>query len=178
MNTLFTTILVGISLSMDAFSLALIYGMQNFSRKNILKLSLIVGLFHFFMPLIGLRIGGLLDSYFAFNFNFVVGIIFTIIGFEMIMSSLKEEDIKFIVNIVSFLLFGFSVSIDSFTTGIGLKAINDNYFEVSFIFMLCSAIFTFLGLTFGNRLSRRFGNIATISGGVMLIGLAIYYVIK
>ena len=165
MNTLFTTILVGISLSMDAFSLSLIYGMQNFSRKNILKLSLIVGLFHFFMPLIGLRIGGLLDSYFAFNFNFVVGIIFTIIGFEMIISSLKEEDIKFIVNIVSFLLFG-------------LKAINDNYFEVSFIFMLCSAIFTFLGLTFGNRLSRRFGNIATISGGVMLIGLAIYYVIK
>ena len=178
MNVFFTCVLIGISLSMDAFSLALLYGTYGLSKKDELMLSTIVGLFHFFMPLIGLRIGGLLDSYFAFNFNFVVGIIFTIIGFEMIMSSLKEEDIKFIVNIVSFLLFGFSVSIDSFTTGIGLKAINDNYFEVSFIFMLCSAIFTFLGLTFGNRLSRRFGNIATISGGVMLIGLAIYYVIK
>ena len=37
MNAFLTTLLVGISLSMDAFSLALIYGTNNLSKKDIFK---------------------------------------------------------------------------------------------------------------------------------------------
>ena len=75
MDVFFTTIIVGISLSMDAFSIALIYGMQNISKKDKITLSLIVGLYHFFMPLIGLKIGSLITDIFLFNLNILVSIV-------------------------------------------------------------------------------------------------------
>ncbi len=178
MDAFFTTLLVGISLSMDAFSLSLIYGTQNIGRKNEIILTMIVGLFHFFMPLLGLSIGNFLLVYFVFNVNIVVGIIFSIIGLEMIISSIKESDVKIFLSMWGLVLFGFSVSLDSLTTGIGLKAINDNYLEVSSIFMVCSGFFTFIGLRLGNILSDKFGKLATIGGGGMLIILAIYYVFR
>ena len=178
MNTFFTIFLVGISLSMDAFSLALVYGMQGLSKKEEIELSVIVGIFHFFMPLLGLSLCNLLYSYFIFNLNLVVGIIFGIIGLEMIISSFRESDTKILVSLWGFLLFGLSVSIDSLTTGIGLKAISDDYLEVSTIFMLCSGIFTYIGLKFGNKISDRFGRGATIFGGFILVVLAFYYVFR
>ena len=153
MDIFFTTLLVGISLSMDAFSLSLIYGTQNIGKKNEIMLTIIVGLFHFFMPLLGLNIGNFLLVYFVFNINIVVGIIFSIIGLEMIISSIKESDVKILLSMWGLVLFGFSVSLDSLTTGIGLKAINDNFLEVSSIFMICSGIFTFFGLKHGNKFS-------------------------
>lgn len=178
MNTFFMTLLVGVSLSMDAFSLALLYGTQELSKKDEILLSIIVGMFHFFMPLIGLSLGNLLYSYFVFNFNLVVGIIFSIIGIEMVVSAIKGEDVNILLSIWGFLLFGLSVSIDSLTTGIGLKAICDDYLEVSTIFMMCSGIFTYVGLKFGNKLSDSFGKVATIGGGIVLIILAVYYVFR
>lgn len=175
LDAFFTTLLVGISLSMDAFSLALIYGTQNISRINKIILSLIVGMYHFFMPLLGLFFGNLITKYLIINISILVAIIFLIIGIEMIISNLKEREEKLFLNIAGFFVFGFSVSIDSFTTGIGLNVINSNYLEVSIIFCLVSGIFTLLGLTLGNKLKRRFGKISTIVGGIILIILGIYY---
>ena len=60
MNVLFTCILIGISLSMDAFSLALLYGTYGLAKNEEITLSIIVGLFHFFMPLIGLFFGNMI----------------------------------------------------------------------------------------------------------------------
>ena len=49
----FITLLTGIALSLDAFSLSIIYGTVIIDKKIIFKLSLLVGIFHFFMPLFG-----------------------------------------------------------------------------------------------------------------------------
>ena len=175
MDTFFTTLLVGISLSMDAFSLALIYGTQNITNRSKIILSVIVGVYHFFMPLLGLFFGGVITNYLVINVNILVAIIFLVIGIEMIISNLKDKEEKLFLNVPGFFIFGFSVSIDSFTTGIGLNAINGNYLEVSIIFCLVSGIFTYLGLIFGNKLKSYFGKVSAIIGGIILIILGIYY---
>ena len=167
MNVLFTCILIGISLSMDAFSLALLYGTYGLAKNEEITLSIIVGLFHFFMPLIG---------HFVVDANFVVGIIFGLIGFEMFISSFREEEVKILIGFVPFLLFGLSVSIDSLTTGIGLSSISDNNLMVSSIFMLFSSFFTYFGLKLGGYFSKQFGKLATIFGGVMMITLGLFYI--
>lgn len=178
MDTFFTTLIIGISLSMDAFSLALIYGTQSISKRDKIILSIIVGIYHFVMPLLGVFLGNIILKYLVINLSIVVSIIFLFIGIEMIISSIKDDSHDFVVSIFGFLIFGLSVSIDSFTTGIGLNVINNNYLEVSSIFCIVSGSFTYLGLILGNKLGSIFGKLSTIIGGVILIILGIFYFFK
>ena len=167
-------IIIAISLSMDAFSLSLAYGTLGIQKKQAYLLSTIVGIFHFFMPLIGLFIG---NKIFNINSNFLVFIILTIIGLEMIYESLKkEESIKTLKNIEYF-LFAFAVSIDSFSLGITLTSINKNYLLSALIFALTSFIFTFSGLKLGNKIKNNIGKMSTILGGLALIIIGINYIL-
>lgn len=175
MNSFITTIIIGISLSMDAFSLALLYGTLGLSQKQKILLSIIVGIYHFIMPLLGLSFGNAISNYIPYSLNIIVGIIFIVIGIEMIISSIKDKDKIYLINFIGFLLFGFSVSIDSFTTGIGLKLVNNNFLEVGTIFLLISSFFTFLGLNIGSFLHKKVGFYATIGGGIVLIILGIFF---
>ena len=175
MKVFFMTIIIGISLSMDAFSLSLAYGTQKMTPNQKVILSLIVGLYHFIMPLIGLFFGNFITKYLIINPSILVAIIFILIGLDMIISSSKNKEDQLLLSIFGFLIFGLSVSLDSFTTGIGLNAINSNYLEVSLTFAVISASFTYLGLMLGNKLTDKFGKIATILGGIILIFLGIIY---
>lgn len=163
---------------MDAFSLALIYGTQGIRKRNKTILSIIVGVYHFIMPLIGLDIGLLITSKLVINTDFFVGIILTLISIEMIVSSFREKEEKFLLTIAGYLVFGLSVSIDSLTTGIGLPAITNNYLLSSIIFSITSFIFTFLGLNIGNKLSQKYGKYSTLIGGSILFILGIIYTFK
>ena len=176
LSNFFIILLVGISLSMDAFSLSIIYGIYGLSIRNKILLSCIVGAFHFIMPIMGLFFGSIIMKYFIFSTNLVVGVIFFIIGISMIISCFRDDNINILVNLVGFLLFGMSVSVDSFTTGIGLSLINNNYLMVSFIFMIISGILTYLGLSFGKILNIKFGNLSNLIGGAIMIILSLYYV--
>ena len=175
MNTLLTTILIGIGLSMDAFSLSFSYGTLNINKKDRVILVSLVGLFHFFMPILGLFIGNIILKYIIIDLDILLAIIISLIGIEMIISSIKKEDNTMLLSLLSFILFAFSVSIDSFSVGIGLKGINNNYLQVSIIFSLCSFIFTYVGLILGTKLNDLVVRYAKTIGGIILIGLGVYY---
>lgn len=163
---------------MDAFSLSLLYGTKGLKRKNKISLSIIVGIYHFIMPLLGLTMGYFITSKIIFNTNILVGIILGLISIEMIFSSFQRKEEKFLISIPGFLLFGLSVSIDSLTTGIGLPAITNNYIVTASIFSVVSFVFTFLGLNLGNILNQKYGKISTTLGGIILLILAIIYIFK
>jgi len=172
MSSFFTILLIGISLSMDAFSLALVYGMQGMSPKKKIILSLIVGIYHFIMPLIGLSFGTILDKINIISIDIIASLILIYIGIDLIISNTKKEEEKEITK-NSFLIFGLSVSLDSLTIGIGLKAITNNYILSSVIFSITSSLFTYLGLILGNILGNKIGKYSKLIGGVILISIAI-----
>lgn len=163
---------------MDAFSLALIYGTQGINKKDKIILSLIVGIYHFIMPLIGLSIGIYITNKLIINTNILVGVILCLIAIEMIISSFKDEEERFLLTLPGYLIFGLSVSVDSLTTGIGLPAITENYFLTATIFSITSLIFTYLGLNLGNILNKKYGKVSTIIGGSILFSLGIIYIFK
>lgn len=163
---------------MDAFSLALIYGTQGMKKNDKLLLSLIVGVYHFIMPLIGLLIGIIIIENISFNHRLVVGIILCLIAIEMIISSIKNKEEKFLLSITGYLIFGLSVSIDSLTTGIGLSAITNSYILSCLIFAITSFSFTILGLNIGNILNIKYGKISTLLGGIILFIIGLSYIIK
>ena len=59
---IYILLLIGISLSMDSFSFALTIGTYYNNKKDFLLYSLIVGIFHFFMPFFGCLFGNALQK--------------------------------------------------------------------------------------------------------------------
>ena len=78
----FTELIVAVSLSMDTFSLSLAYGMLGIEKKIIIKISFIVGIFHFIMPLVGNKIGTYFLSMININPSIIIGIIFLILSMQ------------------------------------------------------------------------------------------------
>lgn len=177
MNSFFTIILIALSLSMDAFSLSLIYGMSSLSVKEKRLLSLTVGVFHFIMPVIGLHFGNFLNNLAFINIDFIAGIILLYTGIDLIFSGDKADN-KLTISVIGFLLFGLSVSIDSLSVGIGLSALTDSYCLSALTFALTSAFFTYLGLFLGNIIGKKIGTYSKIIGGIILIFIALMTVIN
>ncbi len=175
--SLLTLFLVAISLSMDAFSLSLLYGTLNVSSKMIRNTSITVGIFHFFMPLFGFLFGDMIAFFLDFNANLLVGIIFLILAIQMLTSIFKKEEVSLLTGIFSYLLFGFTVSIDSFSIGIGIGSLKEAILLPCIIFSFVSGIFTYLGLRLGKKLAQKFGTISTVFGGLLLFGLGLHYIL-
>lgn len=168
-------ILIGISLSMDAFSLALAYGTLNLKNRNINLLSIIVGLYHYFMPLLGMFVGKKIINLLPISSNFLVFIVLFLIGIQMIIESFKEEKEIKKLNLFEMILFGIAVSIDSFSLGLGLKTLYKNPYISALIFSISSMLFTYIGLKIGKKINQKIGNISTIFGGITLIIISIIY---
>ncbi len=174
--SLFVIFMLAVGLSMDAFSLSLIYGTLDLSRKRCNQMSIMVGIFHFFMPLLGYQIGELILKIIKVNPDIIVGIIFLILGIEMIVSTKKEEQVKLLTTLISVIFFAFTVSIDSFSIGIGFGVANIQVLLPCVLFSMISAVFTKLGISLGKKLSNQFGSITTIIGAIILGILGLTYI--
>lgn len=168
MEEIIILLIIAIGLSMDAFSLALGYGTIGLQNKDNFKISTFVGVFHFFMPLIGLFIGKKITDILNINPHFIMGVILLFIALQMFIEMLKNEQKELKIKLIYLLLFALGVSLDSFSTGIGLEAITNNYILSSIIFSIVSFSFTYLGLILGKYSSILLGNYAKIIGIILL----------
>ncbi|MDD3392294.1 MAG: manganese efflux pump [Bacilli bacterium] len=164
--------LIAISVSIDAFSLALLYGTKPFNCKDICKLSFLVGTFHFFMPLIGITIGNIIINYINLPISLTVFLIFTLIGIEMLKSTSENQKQK--LDMMEHFLFAFTVSVDSFTVGLVLFKFTHHYLFASIIFFLSSFAFTYGGLMLGKKINQKLGIISTKIGGLILIMIGLF----
>lgn len=178
MLNFFSVLLIAVGLSMDTFTLSMSYGMLGINKENIIKISIMVGIFHYIMPLLGNKLGTLILSIISINPSIILGTIFLILSIQLIFSLIKKESMMEIDNLISMIFFSFTVSIDSFSVGLGLQAIKMNLFISSFIFMITSLIFTYFGMSFGNKIMKLIGDKAQLLGILLLISLAINYIIK
>ena len=172
--SLIVIFLIALTLSMDAFSLALIYGTLITNNKKQLLISIVVGLFHFIMPILGYFVGDIILDFIKVKPDYVVGIILFILGMEMITSINKEEKLRKLTNLLSIIIFSLTVSIDSLSIGIGFGVTHTNILLSSIIFSLISFIFTYIGLKLGKILSDKFGKISVLIASIILIILGIY----
>ena len=170
-------ILLGLSLSIDAFSLSLTYGLLNIRKKDILRTSALVGIFHFIMPIIGLLLGQLINKYLNINSKKILLIVLLIIFIETI-KSYKEETKEYNIDIFSSLIFALLVSIDSFAIGIGINYLVDNILYASVVFSIMSFSFTYLGFILGKYISSKQKKYSKIFGIFLIFTLIIYLLCK
>lgn len=165
---------VGIGLSMDTFSLSISLGTTNPSLKKVIETSLLVGLFHFFMPILGSIIGIFLTPM-AIKGNLITGIIFLFLAIQMYLSRNNEEKIPFL-NFLNQLLFAFTVSIDSFSVGIAFGITRESVLISSSVFLLVSTLFTGIGLLLGRFLATKSSKISLFIGISILIIIGLKYI--
>lgn len=181
----FNSILLGLGLAMDAFSVSLANGL-NESNMKINRMCFIAGIFAFFqalMPMIGWTCIHTVLQYFKEFEKFIPWIALGLLGFiggKMLIEGIKnnEPDIQTTsVGITVLLVQGIATSIDALSVGFTIA-------EYGLIMALvCAAIIavvTFFicmtGLAIGKKVGTKFSNKAAILGGtiLILIGLEIF----
>ncbi len=176
------SMLLGVGLAMDAFSVSLANGL-NEPKMRKLKMLSIAFTFAFFqaaMPLIGwLCVHTVVEQFRAFEkfIPFIALILLLYIGGSMLKDSFKKEDEqveKPKVGVVALLLQGIATSIDALSVGFTIA----NYdFLMALVSALIIALVTFIicviGLLLGRKFGTRFSNKATAFGGIILILIGI-----
>ncbi len=177
MNNITTNLLIAVALSMDAFSISVCMSTSNLLTKmKVVIFPIIVGIFHFIMPLLGNCLGLVISINLGKIADYILGIIFLILSIELITSKEKEDTLK--INYLYLLLIALTVSVDSFTVGLGLSLNHQYSLLSSLIFCVVSAIFTVLGTTIGKYLNKRIEKKANLIGSILLFLLSIKYIFK
>ena len=165
-------ILIAIGLSMDTLSLSLAISLTNSFQRHFL-LSIIVGIYHFVMPLIGYSLGLRLHFIIHFNYAHLLGIILLLIALSLILEKHDKPIIK--DSIIGLNIFALTVSIDAFSVGIGINNLKLLYL---IIFAIISFIFTYSGLRFGKYLAQKINKFANYLGIIILLLLGLYNLFK
>lgn len=176
------SILLGVGLAMDAFSVSLANGLQEpLMRKR--RACFMAGIFAFFqalMPMLGWLCVHLFISFFTSFQKFIPWIALLLllyIGGSMILDALKKEehtaDIKKL-GFAALLMQGVATSIDALSVGFTISDYGTLaallcagiIAAVTFFICLCGVA---VGKKFGTKLSGK----ATILGGLILIGIGV-----
>lgn len=181
----FNSILLGVGLAMDAFSVSLANGLNEPEMKK-KKLCGIAGVFAFFqalMPMIGwICVHTVLKYFQAFEkcIPWIALVLLVFIGGKMLLEGLRPEDSKETntkVGLTALLIQGVATSIDALSVGF---TIAEYGFVMALVCSLIIAAVTFFicvaGLLIGKKFGTKFSNRASILGGVILIfiGLEIF----
>lgn len=164
-----TLFIMAFALGMDAFSVGLGMGLIKLRLRQILKIGVIIGIFHVLMPLAGMLIGKLLSDKFGVFASYIGGILLLLLGIQMIISSIKNENKPLITPIGSGLfIFALSVSLDSFSVGLSLGIYGVRTLAAIIIFGIVSMVLTWAGLLLGRKVKDWLGTYSEVFGGSIL----------
>lgn len=176
------SILLGVGLAMDAFSVSLANGLaESCMRKR--RMCAMAGTFAFFqalMPMLGWTCVHLFVSFFSFFQKFIPWIALALllyIGGNMIVEGVKNKDDEETCNrigLAALLMQGVATSIDALSVGF---TISEYGVVMAFCASLIIAAVTFVictaGLIIGKKFGTKLSGKATILGGIILIGIGI-----
>ena len=173
-------LLIGIGLSMDAFSVSVCKGLttKRFSWKMALVCGLWFGFFQTLMPVIGYFLGDQFHQFIESVDHWIAFGLLYLIGLNMLFDALKKKKDQPSDGSLGFktmLLLAIATSIDALAVGITLACIEVNLWSSVLIIGVTTFLFSILGVKIGNVFGSKFEKSAGIIGAIilMLIGLKI-----
>jgi len=179
----FNSVLLGVGLAMDAFSVSMANGLNEpgMKRKKMCGVAGVFALFQALMPMIGWVCVHTIVQYFAAFEKFIPWIALILlcyIGGKMLWDGIKnkEEEVEEAagVGLSALLVQGVATSIDALSVGF---TIADYGFVMALVCALIIAAVTFVicmgGLIIGKTFGTKLSNKAAILGGAILIFIGI-----
>ncbi|MCH5243789.1 MAG: manganese efflux pump [Lentimicrobiaceae bacterium] len=200
--SLFSLILLSIALSLDCFTVCLIFGMQRSAWKkslkkgekdpfpplvwNALQASGIFALFHILLIVAGWLLGWSMnaivaryDHWLAFGLLAGIGLKTFIDGFSSKDSSIK---VHAMFEWKSMLLLALAVSIDAFAVGVSMQMVQVPLFRLCTSVAITVFLFSFIGMAGGYFAHRQMQKMSirtvNIIGGIVLIGIGVRILIS
>ncbi|WP_026563098.1 manganese efflux pump MntP family protein [Bacillus sp. J37] len=171
---LLTLLIMALALGMDAFSVGLGMGLIRLRIRQIFYIGITIGIFHIWMPLVGMLIGRLLSDTFGTIATLLGGTLLILLGIQMVVVSFKKDEDPFITPVgFGLIVFALSVSLDSFSVGLSLGIYGAKTFLTVAIFGLVSMVLTWLGLLIGKRVQNWLGSYSEALGGSILLAFGI-----
>ena len=175
--SLLEILLLGVSLSMDAFAVSICQGLtlKSFSLKHVLTIGLWYGGFQFLMPVIGFflsaRCAGMIES---FDHWIAFGLLF-LIGVNMIREALSNEEESLTSSLAFFTMLKLAIatSIDALAVGVSLSLLQDTIVLPALLIGLTTFTISAIGVSFGKYIGEKFSSKAEIAGGIVLILLGV-----
>lgn len=182
----FNSVLLGIGLAMDAFSVSLANGLNEpcMKRKKMCGVAGVFALFQAAMPMIGwICVHTIVERFQAFEkfIPLIALILLVYIGGKMLLEGLqkKEEDEEECkaVGLSALLVQGVATSIDALSVGF---TIAEYGLAMAMVCAVIIAVVTFFiclgGLAIGRKFGTKLANKASVFGGaiLILIGLEIF----
>lgn len=174
------SILLGISLAMDACAVSMANGLKYPKMKKpfIIKMCVSFGVAQGIMPLIGYWIGHAILDYIKEYIPWIALILLSALGMNMLMGAFhKQEDKGLSKNGVSLQVF--ATSLDALTVGFTIA----DYRVIQAL--TCVGIIggitigmCLLGVFIGKRFGTKLGCLTEIMGGLILIGIGIEIFLK
>ncbi len=176
------SILLGVGLAMDAFSVSLANGLNDPEMKK-KKMGIVAGVFAFFqafMPMTGWLLVHTMLSYFKMFEPFIPWIALFLlagIGGKMLVSGVRgeEEDVKK-GELTMWVLFvqGIATSIDALSVGFTIAHYNlGQAVLASGIIALVTFIICMAGILIGKKFGTKLSSKASVLGGLILIGIGL-----
>ncbi|MBQ0038978.1 MAG: manganese efflux pump [Treponema sp.] len=180
----FNSILLGVGLAMDAFSVSIANGLRE-PRMSHAKMCGVAGVYAFFqfaMPMIGWLCVHTIVEYFTSFQKFIPWIALLLllyIGGKMIYESLRGEkgdggDSACVLTFGVLMVQGIATSIDALSVGFTIAGYSLGLALIAGIIIAAvTFIISFTGLVIGKKAGGRFTDKAEILGGLILIGIGI-----
>ncbi len=174
-----TIVLLAIALGMDAFSLGLGMGMKGIRKLDVLKISVVIGIFHIVMPLLGMFMGQYVSTLLGDVAAVTGGCLLLLLGGHMIYSSLRGEAVQSFdhASMWGLLLFALSVSVDSMSVGVSLGLFASDLVFTVLMFGAAGFIMSVLGLMLGRHVSGWAGDYGETLGGIILFAFGVLFLI-
>ena len=183
---LINSILLGIGLAMDAFSVSCANGLgePDMKKGRMAGVAGVYAVFQFIMPMIGWLCVRTIDGIFA-GFRSVVPWIALVlllwIGGKMIFAFFKKdkEEEKKILTFGLLIVQGIATSVDALSVGFAIAG-----YKVTTALAACAifGIETFIicvcGIVIGKKVGTKFAGKALLLGGIILIAIGIEIVVK
>lgn len=178
----FNSILLGVGLAMDAFSVSLANGLNEpkMKRGKMCRVAGVFALFQALMPMLGWICVHTIVQYFKSFEKLIPWIalgLLLFIGGKMLVEGIKNKDSeeeKVGVGLGALLIQGVATSIDALSVGF---TISDYGFVMALVCSLLIATVTFIicmaGLFIGRKFGTKLANKATILGGAILVFIGI-----
>lgn len=176
------SVLLGVALAMDAFSVSVTNGINepHMKKSKMLTIASVFAIFQILMPLVGwICVHTISQQFEAFNkfIPWIALILLLYIGGKMLKEGIKggsEEEEPSAVGIGALIIQGIATSIDALSTGFTIA-------DYSLAPALCESIIigvvTFIicmpGLILGKKIGTKISEKAMIVGGLILIGIGV-----